>query len=64
VHQISDPLVQSYSLSPERRHAHYRRTLVVVIISQMFGGAGLAAGVTCPSPTVVITQAHGKPAQL
>ena len=46
MHQISDPLVHAYSLSPERQHALYRRTLVVVIISQMFGGAGLAAGVT------------------
>jgi MFS family permease len=44
--QISENLVQSYALSPERRHALYRRTLVVVIVSQIFGGAGLAAGVT------------------
>ncbi|MET4901584.1 hypothetical protein PV760_13010 [Paenarthrobacter sp. CC6] len=43
---MSEPLVQSYALSPERRHALYRRTLVVVIVSQIFGGAGLAAGVT------------------
>lgn len=44
--QISDHLVQSYTLSPERRHALYRRTLIIVITSQIFGGAGLAAGVT------------------
>ncbi|MGY4543856.1 MFS family permease [Arthrobacter sp. UYNi723] len=44
--QIPEKLVQSYSFSPERRHALYRRTLAVVIISQIFGGAGLAAGVT------------------
>lgn len=44
--QISERLIQSYAFSPERRHALYRRTLVVVIISQIFGGAGLAAGVT------------------
>ncbi|MDP9988964.1 MFS family permease [Arthrobacter oryzae] len=44
--KISENLVQSYALSPERRHALYRRTLVVVIVSQIFGGAGLAAGVT------------------
>lgn len=44
--QISDRLIQPYALSPERRHALYRRTLVVVIFSQIFGGAGLAAGVT------------------
>lgn len=46
MHQISDRLIRSYALSPERRHALYRRTLVVVIFSQIFGGAGLAAGVT------------------
>jgi MFS family permease len=46
VQQISDRLVQAYVISPERRLAFYRRTLVVVIISQIFGGAGLAAGVT------------------
>ncbi|UKA64499.1 MFS transporter [Arthrobacter sp. FW306-04-A] len=44
--EISNRLIQSYALSPERRHALYRRTLVVVILSQIFGGAGLAAGVT------------------
>ncbi|MCO4252513.1 MFS transporter [Pseudarthrobacter raffinosi] len=44
--QIPEKLVQFYSFSPERRHALYRRTLAVVIISQIFGGAGLAAGVT------------------
>ncbi|WAH97279.1 MFS transporter [Arthrobacter sp. MMS18-M83] len=44
--QISERLIRSYVLSPERRHALYRRTLVVVIFSQIFGGAGLAAGVT------------------
>jgi MFS family permease len=46
VQQIPERLVQSYALSPERRHALYRRTLAVVIVSQIFGGAGLAAGVT------------------
>ncbi|WP_307857132.1 MFS transporter [Pseudarthrobacter albicanus] len=44
--QIPERLVQSYSVSPKRRHALYRRTLAVVIVSQIFGGAGLAAGVT------------------
>ncbi|APX03596.1 MFS transporter [Arthrobacter sp. QXT-31] len=44
--RIPQRLVQSYALSPKRRDALYRRTLVVVIISQIFGGAGLAAGVT------------------
>ncbi len=32
--------------SPEARHALYRRSLAVVVVSQVFGGAGLAAGVT------------------
>lgn len=32
--------------SLEARQALYRRTLVVVVVSQVFGGAGLAAGVT------------------
>ena len=31
---------------PERQQAIYKRTLYVVIASQIFGGAGLAAGVT------------------
>lgn len=33
-------------LDPDARHALYRRSLTVVVISQVFGGAGLAAGVT------------------
>jgi len=32
--------------SVEARHALYRRSLAVVVCSQVFGGAGLAAGVT------------------
>ncbi|WP_411349507.1 MFS transporter [Paenibacillus sp. WLX2291] len=35
-----------YSQSPEQQQALYRRTLGVVSVSQVFGGAGLAAGVT------------------
>lgn len=35
-----------YSQSPKQQQALYRRTLGVVSISQIFGGAGLAAGVT------------------
>ncbi|WP_250036332.1 MFS transporter [Paractinoplanes maris] len=34
------------ALTDEDRHALYRRSLVVVVVSQVFGGAGLAAGVT------------------
>lgn len=33
-------------LTPEQIDRHYRRTLKVVVISQAFGGAGLAAGLT------------------
>ena len=32
--------------SAEGRHALYKRSLTVVLVSQVFGGAGLAAGVT------------------
>lgn len=32
--------------SPENQHKLYKRTLLIVILSQIFGGAGLAAGVT------------------
>lgn len=39
-------LLQSYVNSPEKQRRLYMRTLVVVVISQIFGGAGLAAGVT------------------
>ncbi|MEK4027009.1 MFS transporter [Pseudobacillus sp. FSL P4-0506] len=36
----------SYIDSPEKQHQLYRRTLMIVILSQIFGGAGLAAGIT------------------
>ncbi|MGD6873421.1 MFS transporter [Sutcliffiella horikoshii] len=32
--------------SPEKVHQLYRRTLMIVVFSQIFGGAGLAAGIT------------------
>ncbi|MED1793092.1 MFS transporter [Brevibacillus nitrificans] len=32
--------------SPEQRRKLYKRTLMIVVLSQIFGGAGLAAGVT------------------
>ncbi len=38
--------VQRYVQDPEAQRRLYRRTLTVVIIAQIFGGAGLAAGVT------------------
>ncbi|WP_054955217.1 MFS transporter [Paenibacillus dakarensis] len=37
---------QSYVDSPEKKNKLYRRTLMVIILSQIFGGAGLAAGIT------------------
>ncbi|NEN07960.1 MFS transporter [Diaminobutyricibacter tongyongensis] len=44
--QLPPALVASYAGSPERTRSLFRRTLVIVIVSQVFGGAGLAAGVT------------------
>ena len=38
--------IQSYIDFPEKLQQLYRRTLWVVVMSQIFGGAGLAAGVT------------------
>lgn len=32
--------------SPEKRRQLYKRTMIIVIASQIFGGAGLAAGIT------------------
>ena len=37
---------ESFVDSAEARTALYRRSLIVVLVSQIFGGAGLAAGVT------------------
>ncbi len=39
-------VVQSYIDSPSKQQALYKRTLLIVVISQIFGGAGLAAGIT------------------
>lgn len=39
-------IIQSYIDSPEKLQKLYLRTLWIVVISQIFGGAGLAAGVT------------------
>lgn len=38
--------LQGYIDSPEKQRHLYRRTLIIVVISQIFGGAGLAAGIT------------------
>lgn len=37
---------QSYTDSQEKQKMLYKRTLIIISISQIFGGAGLAAGVT------------------
>lgn len=44
--EIPPAWLQSYIDSPEKQQQLFRRTLIIVVISQMFGGAGLAAGVT------------------
>lgn len=40
------PWVQSYVDSKEKQRQLYRRTLMIVVISQIYGGAGLTAGIT------------------
>lgn len=42
----SDHSIQSYVDSPEKQGKLYRRTLIIIVITQIFGGAGLAAGIT------------------
>lgn len=37
---------KKYIHSPEEKEKLYKRTLTIVVISQIFGGAGLAAGIT------------------
>ncbi len=39
-------LAQEYINNPEKIKKLYKRTLIIVVLSQMFGGAGLAAGIT------------------
>ncbi|OWR31403.1 MFS transporter [Saccharibacillus sp. O23] len=39
-------LISAYAESPEKQRKLYKRTLITVIASQIFGGAGLAAGIT------------------
>lgn len=39
-------LLQSYIACTDKQQKLYKRTLIIVVISQIFGGAGLAAGVT------------------
>ena len=42
----TNDLIQSYIDNPAKQRQLYKRTLIIVVISQMFGGAGLAAGIT------------------
>lgn len=44
--QGNSGLMNQYAGSPEMQQQLYRRTLWIVVISQILGGAGLAAGVT------------------
>lgn len=41
-----DELIQGYLDSPKKQEKLYKRTLLIVGISQIFGGVGLAAGIT------------------
>ncbi|WP_147533308.1 MFS transporter [Bacillus marasmi] len=43
---VQSAWLQSYINSSEKQQQLYKRTLIVVVISQIFGGAGLAAGIT------------------
>ncbi len=43
---VQSAWLQVYISSSEKQKQLYKRTLIVVIISQIFGGAGLAAGIT------------------
>ncbi|MET3697726.1 sugar phosphate permease [Bacillus oleivorans] len=38
--------IQSYIDDKEKQKKLYKRTLIIVVLSQIFGGAGLAAGIT------------------
>ncbi|MFS0646735.1 MFS transporter [Siminovitchia sp. 179-K 8D1 HS] len=42
----NDFKIKSYIDSPDKQMHLYRRTLTIIVISQIFGGAGLAAGIT------------------
>lgn len=44
--QADSQALESYIESPENLQGLYKRTLWIVMLSQIFGGAGLAAGIT------------------
>lgn len=43
---MDDHSLSSYAASEEKQQQLYKRTLIVILCSQIFGGAGLAAGIT------------------
>lgn len=45
-HSIKERYLRNYVDFPNMQRRLYKRTLLIVVISQIFGGAGLAAGVT------------------
>ena len=44
--EVRSARLQDYISSSEKQQQLYKKTLMVVVISQIFGGAGLAAGIT------------------
>ncbi|UVI30212.1 MFS transporter [Paenibacillus spongiae] len=46
LHSMKESYLREYVNSPDKQRQLYKRTLLIVVISQIFGGAGLAAGVT------------------
>lgn len=44
--EVQPSWLQVYIRSPEKQKQLHKRTLLVIVISQIFGGAGLAAGIT------------------
>ncbi|UUZ93753.1 hypothetical protein LJK87_03325 [Paenibacillus sp. P25] len=44
--QIKDIYLRRYIDSTDMQSKLYKRSLLIVVLSQIFGGAGLAAGVT------------------
>lgn len=44
--EIADASIRNRMYTEEEQQKLYKRTLIIVSISQMFGGAGLAAGIT------------------
>ncbi|OXS73426.1 MFS transporter [Domibacillus enclensis] len=48
MHKEKDQAIglESYVHSSEKQQQLYKKTLIVIVISQIFGGAGLAAGIT------------------